>query len=133
MSWKFGQGGDVRGSLAIIKPALVGHVAKGIDMGVAVAMNLTGQIVESKTRLAQSGRAIEDSGHVVRNGVRVVRPGHLVDGHGHGDGAPRTDQRRRVAHTFGSDVVQRTAFIAGAPYSPIADALEQSVELLRKK
>jgi hypothetical protein len=107
-------------------------MAKGVDVGVAVSMDLAGKIVEGKPWFTQGGRAVEYLGHVMRDRVRIVGTCDLIDGYGHGNGAPRPNQCGRITHAFGGDVVLCAAFVVAAPNTPVRDALEQGVELVRR-
>ncbi len=49
-------GGDVRGRSSVIQAALVRDVAESVDVGVAIAMDLAGMIVQREPRLALSER-----------------------------------------------------------------------------
>src|SRR5947209_3645995 len=117
-------GGDLCGRLAVIQASLVRDMAKGVDVGVTVTMDLAGKIVQCEAGLPKNGGAIERHRHVMCNRVRIVRTGDLVESDGHGNRSPRSHQRRGVSHAFGSNVIQRTTFILGAPGSPVTNLLK---------
>src|SRR5579883_913789 len=81
-------GRNTGGGLSVIELALVCHMAKSVNVSLAVTMNLTGKIVESKTRFVGNGAVIERLSHVVRDRVRVVWTGNVIDRNSHRNSAP---------------------------------------------
>src|SRR5579875_297769 len=122
--------GNAGSGLAVIETTLVCYVTQSVDVGVTVTVDLTGEIVEGKTRFAEDRAIIKRLSHVMRDRVRIVRAGDIIDRNRHGNGSPRSNQRSCISYTVCGDVVESATFVVVAPHAPVADALEQGVELM---
>ena len=113
------------GRATIVQLAFVGDMAQGVDVSMAVSVELHTEEVGGKTeQLARSNINVVGGAHIMNGRVWVIRPGDRVDRNRHRYAATALDKCSRGPNLVWRDVIQGAFFIVRPPSSPVLERLE---------